>query len=301
MSRSKAVFFNDKPICDRFPTWSLFIYYHSMFSKPSAPTDPDEKSRIDPDQIDASNSRLADYLEEIDFEHMKVGDLLKWADEVFPGKAVISTSLQRTGIVFIHLASELGLNLRVATVDTWRLPRETHEFLELIEKRYGCDVERIVPDANEVNSMIERFGEYLFFDSKEKQEYCCQVRKTRPHHELMKTADCWIAGVRRDQSDYRATNTPKASLVPEYATRRQILKLNPLAEWTEQRLLQFVEANGIPQHPLYAKGYTSIGCVICSTPAVAGEDQRAGRWRWFNQKNRELEEDAKECGLHYNI
>ncbi len=272
-----------------------------MSSTPSAAAAPNEKSRTDPDQIDASNSQLAAYINEIAFETMEMGDLLKWADEAFPGRAVISTSLQRTGIVLLHLASELGLSLRVATVDTWRLHRETHEFLEQIEKRYGCDVERIVPNAEQVNSMIERFGEYLFFDSKEKQEYCCQVRKTRPHHELLTTADCWIAGVRRDQSSYRATNTPKASLVPEYATRRQILKLNPLADWTEQRLLRFVEANGIPEHPLYAKGYTSIGCFICSTPAVAGEDQRVGRWRWFNQKNRELEEDAKECGLHYNI
>ena len=271
-----------------------------MSSHPSAPTTA-AGSPTDRDQIDAFNRRLEDYLQEIDFETMEVGDLLQWADKVFPGRAVISTSLQRTGIVLIHLASELGLKLRVATVDTWRLHRETHEFLGQIEERYGCDVERIVPDAEQVNSMIERFGEYLFFDSKEKQEYCCQMRKTRPHYQLLSTADCWIAGVRRDQSSHRATNTPKASLVPESATRRQILKLNPLADWTERRLLQFVRDNGIPEHPLYAKGYTSIGCFICSTPAVAGEEQRAGRWRWFNQKNRELEEDAKECGLHYNI
>ena len=272
-----------------------------MSSKPSTAAVLHEKGETDPDQIDATNDQLAHYLEEIDFENLEVGALLKWADGAFPEKAVISTSLQRTGIVLIHLASELGLKLRVATVDTWRLHRETHEFLEEIEKRYACDVERIAPDEKQVNAMVERFGEYLFFDSKEKQEYCCQVRKTRPHHELLKTADCWIAGVRRDQSVHREMNTPKASLVPEYGTSRQILKLNPLADWTEKQLLQFVEANGIPQHPLYAKGYKSIGCFICSTPAVDGEDQRAGRWRWFNQKNRELEEDTKECGLHYNI
>jgi phosphoadenosine phosphosulfate reductase len=272
-----------------------------MSSNLSTATVVDDKRQTDPDQIDVSNAQLARYLEEIDFENLEVGDLLKWADQTFPGRAVISTSLQRTGIVLIHLASELGLKLRVATVDTWRLHRETHEFLEEIEKRYDCDVERVAPEQKQVVGMVERFGEYLFFDSKEKQEYCCQVRKTRPHHTLLKTAGCWIAGVRRDQSVHRAQHTPKASLVPEYGTRRLILKLNPLADWAEKRLLQFVEANGVPEHPLYAKGYKSIGCFICSTPAVDGEDQRAGRWRWFNQKNRELEEDAKECGLHYNI
>ncbi len=253
------------------------------------------------EQADATNQQLACYLEEIDFETLEVGDLLRWADQTFPGRAVISTSLQRTGMALIHLAREAGLGLRIATVDTWRLHPETYEFLEKIEQRYGCRVERIEPDSKQVASMVDRFGEYLFFDSKEKQEYCCQVRKVRPHRKLLKTADCWISGVRRDQTSRRADNTPKASLVPEYGTQRQVLKFNPLADWTEDQLSKFIEKNEILDHPLYARGYRSIGCFICSTTAVAGEDQRAGRWRWFNEKNRQQEEDAKECGLHYNI
>ena len=93
---------------------------------------------------------------------------------------------------------------------------------------------------------------------------------------------------------------PGTSQVPEYGTRRKLLKLNPLVDCTEAQLLACTEANAIPTHPLYDQGYASFGCVICSTPVRSGEQSRAGRWRWFNQEV-PVEEDKKECGLHYSI
>ena len=89
-----------------------------------------------------------------------------------------------------------------------------------------------------------------------------------------------------------------ASLESEYGTHRKILKLNPLAAWTEEELLHYTEAHNIPVHPLYAQGYPSFGCTICATPIRTGEDKRAGRWRWFNEDD---SANPKECGLHYNI
>ena len=248
------------------------------------------------------NDLTSNLLRDNDFESMSAENILNWATNNFKtDRVVLSTSFQYSGVAMIDMISRFGLSMRIATVDTWRLHEETYGYIRKLEQHYDIKIEIHQPNPEQIDSMVDRFGEYLFFDSKAKQEYCCQVRKVRPHRKLLKTADCWISGVRRDQTSRRADNTPKASLVPEYGTQRQVLKFNPLADWTEDQLSKFIEKNEILDHPLYARGYRSIGCFICSTTAVAGEDQRAGRWRWFNEKNRQQEEDAKECGLHYNI
>ena len=253
-------------------------------------------------EIEARNQRLEAFLRELDFGSMSAGELLAWASETFPGRAVINTSFQYTGTTMIHMACEKGLDLRFATVDTLRLQPETYRFIREVEARYGCSIEVVQPRDTEVERMVERFGEFLFFDSREKQEYCCQVRKLRPNNQLLRSVDCWITGLRLDQSAHRRKNANKADLVPEYGTRRKILKLNPLLDWSEEQLLDYIEANDVPVHPLYAQGYPSFGCVICSTPTRSGEPKRAGRWRWFNEENRPPETvDNKECGLHYNI
>jgi phosphoadenosine phosphosulfate reductase len=249
-------------------------------------------------QIEEHNQQSAAFLKDLDFASLTPEEILRWAAETFPGKAVISTSFQRTGVAMIHMAATLDLGLRFATVDTLRLHPETYVFIERIKERYQCAIEVYQPPAKHVESMVERFGEYLFFDSKEKQEYCCQVRKSRPNDELLKTVDCWIAGLRRDQSSFRQENAQVASLEQEYGTRRTIFKLNPLATWTEEDLLEYTKTHDIPVHPLYAQGYPSFGCTICSTPIRPGEEKRAGRWRWFNEGG---SADPKECGLHYKI
>lgn len=252
--------------------------------------------------IDARNQRLEALLREVDFDSMSADELLSWASRTFPGRAVINTSFQYTGTAMIHMACTRSLDLRFATIDTLRLHPETYRFIEEIEARYECSIEIIQPDPEEVERMVRRFGEFLFFDSREKQEYCCQVRKLRPNNRLLQSVDCWISGLRLDQSNHRRETARKAEMAPEYGTRRKILKLNPLLDWSEERLRGYVEANDVPLHPLYAQGYPSFGCVICSTPTRSGEPKRAGRWRWFNENNRPPDvEDNKECGLHYNI
>jgi phosphoadenosine phosphosulfate reductase len=252
--------------------------------------------------IEEKNQELEGYLRELDFEAMPAEEMLRWASETFPGRAVINTSFQYTGVVMIHMAVTQGLDLRFATIDTLRLHPETYEFMEEVKRRYGCQLEVIQPRSEDVGRMVGRFGEYLFFDSKEKQEYCCQVRKVWPQNALLKTADCWIAGLRWDQSEYRRDNAHKASLVNEYGTRRKILKLCPLVDWAEERLLDYIRENEVPVHPLYGQGYPSFGCIICATPVRPGEPKRAGRWRWFNASTMPADtEDHKECGLHYNI
>ncbi len=252
------------------------------------------------EEFESHNRRLDGYLDEVDFAALTPERILAWASETFPGRAVINTSFQMTGVTMIHMAAAQGLDLRFATIDTLRLHPETHEFIDLIRSRFGCQIEVYKPAPAHVEQMVERFGEYLFFDSVEKQEYCCQVRKSRPNDELLKTVDCWIAGLRRDQSAFRRQNATIASQVTELGSRRRIMKLNPLASWTGEMVQAYSDEHDLPVHPLYAQGYPSFGCIICSTPIRAGEEERAGRWRWFNDRS-DPGIDTKECGLHYNI
>jgi phosphoadenylyl-sulfate reductase (thioredoxin) len=135
--------------------------------------------------------------------------------------------------------------------------------------------------------MIRTKGQNLFYESTENRHECCGVRKVNPLRRKLAELDGWVTGLRRDQWATRA-NVPK---VEPDAANGGILKLNPIADWSQEQLEQYVKAHNIPQHALYSKGYTSIGCLPCTRATKAGENPRAGRWWW--------EQDLqKECGLH---
>jgi phosphoadenylyl-sulfate reductase (thioredoxin) len=199
-------------------------------------------------------------------------------------------------MVLIDLAARrrerTGKMARVFFADTLRLFPETYAFLEEVERHYGFRIERLVPDPLRLARMIAQHGEDLFFHTKAKQEYCCKIRKVEPVERLLGTLACWISGTRRDQSPARAA-TPKAEWI-EWEGRR-ILKVSPLADWTEKETRDYLQAHGVPIHPLLDRGYPSLGCVVCTTPTLPGEAKRAGRWRWWNAR---AGEDAKECGIH---
>lgn len=225
-------------------------------------------------------------------EAMSPEALLEWAVTHHGERTALFTSFQETGCTLIDMAARNHLALRIVTVDTLRLHPETYALMAEIETRYGVSIEHFGPDPDKLERMIKQHGEYLFFDSKEKQEHCCYLRKVEPNNRALETVDVWITGLRRDQSEFRA-GTPKASWVNRDG--RTLLKLCPLADWTEEQVLAYNREHKTPRNPLYDQGYTSIGCIICSTPIRPGEDKRAGRWRWFNQSH---EGDKKECGIH---
>ena len=220
--------------------------------------------------------------------------LIPWAWQKYFQRAALFTSFQNTGCVMIDMAHRLAPELRVITVDTLRLPQETYELMNTLEQRYGMTIERFTPDAQRLEKMIQAHGEYLFFDSREKQEYCCTLRKVEPNSRALDSVDLWITGLRRDQSATRSA-LPKAAIMNH--ANRHLIKLAPLIDWSEQQVWNYIHENDVPYNALYDKGYTSIGCSICSTPTRPGEDKRAGRWRWMNQLN---EAQHKECGLHLN-
>jgi phosphoadenylyl-sulfate reductase (thioredoxin) len=159
----------------------------------------------------------------------------------------------------------------------------------------------LTPPEKELNRMVEQHGEFLFYDSREKQEYCCHVRKVLPNQKALDSLDVWVTGLRRDQSASRA-NLPRLEVIEHHQTTggtRPVLKVNPLVDWTEKQVAEYLKTHKIPNHPLFEKKlpggwrYESLGCILCTTPIGPHEAPRAGRWRWFNALD-----DKKECGLH---
>jgi phosphoadenosine phosphosulfate reductase len=225
---------------------------------------------------------LADILH---FEAASASKILAWAIESYGDSFAIATSFQKEGMVIVDLAARIAPGVRVFTLDTCRLPVETLRMIKTVRLRYGIAIEVVLPDAAEVQEMVSIGGENLFYDSVESRRLCCDVRKVRPLERKLATLRAWATGIRRDQSETRA-HTPKVELS---ATP---VKINPLADWTNAQVEEYTRANRVPVHPLYAQGYSSIGCAPCTRAVQPGEDQRAGRWWW--------EQDArKECGIHF--
>ncbi len=185
-------------------------------------------------------------------------------------------------MAIVDMAARIDPGVRVLTIDTGRLPGQTLEMVERVHQRYGLRVEVLRPDEGETAEMIHRHGRDLFLDSVSRRRLCCEIRKVRPLERALEGLDAWASGLRRAQSAERAS----AARVDRSEPR---LKINPLADWTDQRLAGYLAQNDVPRHPLYAEGYSSIGCEPCTRPAASG---REGRWWW--------EHDAvKECGLHF--
>jgi len=212
-------------------------------------------------------------------------EILEWALATYSDRFAIATSFQKSGMVVLDLAARLGRPFRVFTLDTGRLPEETHRMAATVRERYGVTVEMVSPDADEVETMVKQHGPDLFYDGVEFRQLCCEMRKVRPLARKLRELDAWATGLRRGQSETRAA-VRKAD---EVGGR---IKISPVADWSSDQVEEYIHAHGVPVHPLYSQGYESIGCAPCTRPVEPGEDERAGRWWW--------ERDAKkECGIHF--
>ncbi len=224
------------------------------------------------------------------FRNSSPQELLEWALNQFGDELVLVTSFQKEGMVLIDTASRLNRPFRVATIDTGRLHEETHAFIDRVRKHYGLRLEVYFPDAEAVRRMVSEHGSNLFYYSIEARLQCCRFRKVEPLQRILKGARAWITGLRAEQWVTRRN----IHRIERDAEHGGILKLNPLADWSEQQVDRYIRRYRVPIHPLYAEGYTSIGCAPCTRPVRKGEHPRAGRWWW--------EGDArKECGMHCSV
>ena len=227
----------------------------------------------------------------IRFEGEDPQALLEWAFEEFAPQIAISTAFQMDGSVLLDMAYRIDPSIRVFSVDTGRLPEESHTFVATLLERYpGLNLELLTPEPEHVQRLIQLKGQDLFRDSVENRLLCCNVRKVQPLTKQLAGLDAWITGLRRDQWATR-TNIRKVEIDHDHGA---IVKLNPLADWTKREVLEYIAENDVPTHPLYEQGYTSIGCAPCTRAVTEGEDERAGRWWWESNA-------PKECGMHCSI
>jgi phosphoadenosine phosphosulfate reductase len=226
-----------------------------------------------------------------DLEDQEPEDVIDWALETFGQRLAIVTSFQADGLAILDMAYEVRPDIRVLTVDTGRLPTETLEYIEVIRARYPeARIEVGRPDEREVEAMVDRHGLDLFTESVDLRLVCCQIRKVRPLLKSLEGLDAWFTGLRRDQWASRAA-IRKVELDHDHDG---IVKLNPLADWSKEDVDEYLQEREVPLHPLYAQGYTSLGCAPCTRPIGQDEPDRAGRWWW--------EVNApKECGMHCTI
>ncbi len=219
------------------------------------------------------------------FEQATAGEILSWAIETYGDGFAVSTSFQSEGMVIVDMVARLVTNPRIFTLDTGRLPAETYRMIEAVRLRYSVSVEVVCPDAAEVESMVALHGPNLFFRASAMRMLCCNIRKVRPLDRKLKELKAWAVGLRRAQSDSRAE-------VRKVDLEAAPVKISPLADWTAEQVEEYIRRNDVPRHPLYARGYTSIGCDPCTRAVEPGEGERAGRWWW--------EQDVdKECGIHF--
>lgn len=222
------------------------------------------------------------------FERLTAQEILEWTMENFHPRVALVSSFQAEGCVLIDMLWRIqGPDFRVFTLDTARLYQETYDCIDAIRARYGIRVEVFFPDAARVEAMVRQCGMNLFYRSMKLRQLCCSIRKVEPLKRALRSVDAWMTGLRRGQSVTRS-EVDKVEIDEGHG---DILKINPLADWSHQQVWDYIHKHHIPYNKLYDRGYTSIGCAPCTRPIQAGEDIRAGRWWWESPETRE-------CGLH---
>ncbi len=206
--------------------------------------------------------------------------------KLFPGKIIFTTSLGIEDQVITHKIFKNNLDIRVVTLDTGRLFPQTYDVLSTTIIKYNKKIHIYFPEYEAVEKLVTEKGPYSFYQSVENRKECCHIRKIDPLNRALNGIECWVSGIRADQSENR-----QQMEWLEYDPGKNLFKFYPLFNWTFEDVKKFVSENDVPYNTLHDKGFVSIGCEPCTKAIKPGEDFRAGRWWWEN-------DGAKECGLH---
>jgi phosphoadenosine phosphosulfate reductase len=206
--------------------------------------------------------------------------------EALDGRIVLTTSFGMQGQLIAHHVFTAKLPVEVVTLDTGRHFPETYEVWQQTEERYGVRIRAFYPEGEALSHLIDDQGINGFYRSKDARQACCDARKVQPLRHALAGASGWIVGLRADQSRHRAS-VKFANWEPQH----RLMKFAPLFDWTRDEVAAECEALGVPVSALHDRGYPSIGCQPCTRAVLSGEDERAGRWWWENDR-------TKECGLH---
>ena len=213
-------------------------------------------------------------------------EILRWAVDTYAPELAMASSFGAEDVALIDIFSQHGLKIRVFTLDTGRLHDETYALMEQIRIRYDLTIESYFPERDAVELLEREKGFYSFRASIENRKECCGIRKVQPLRRALTGLNAWVTGLRRDQAVTRTDTT-----AVEWDEANDMVKVNPLVDWTEEQVWDYVRAREVPYNALHDQGFPSIGCAPCTRAIKPGEDVRAGRWWWENP-------DDKECGLH---
>jgi phosphoadenosine phosphosulfate reductase len=213
-------------------------------------------------------------------------EVLSYFIKEFDGKLAFGSSLGAEDQVITDMIAKIDKGTKIFTLDTGRVFPETYDTVQESNEKYGINIEVYFPNSEKVERMVNQKGINLFYQSVENRRLCCQVRKIEPLQRAMTDVDVWVTGIRKEQSVTRLLTE-----VVELDAGTGKLKVNPLVDWTEQDVWDYIKENEVPYNKLHDRGFPSIGCQPCTRAIKEGEDVRAGRWWWETP-------EQKECGLH---
>jgi phosphoadenosine phosphosulfate reductase len=200
--------------------------------------------------------------------------------------AVFANSFGAEDMVLTDMIWGDDIDIGIFSLDTGRLPAETYEVMASAERRYSRRLEVFSPRHDLIQDFIAGYGVNGFYDSVEARKGCCHARKVEPLQRALAGKQAWITGLRAGQSQTRE----KLKTV-SFDTANNLVKISPLADWSEREIWVYLRANHVPYNALHDRGFPSIGCSPCTRAVAPGEGIRAGRWWWESP-------ETKECGLH---
>jgi len=200
--------------------------------------------------------------------------------------AAFSTSFGAEDMVVLDLIRRHHIGIDIFTLDTGRLPEETYALMHQVDQVYGRCYETFHPDSAALQALVRERGINGFYQSIENRKACCGVRKVEPLTRALSGRRTWVTGLRAQQGVSRAQLNARSR-----DEAFGVEKFNPLHDWTEPQVWEYIREGSVPYNALHDRHYPSIGCAPCTRAIAVGEDVRAGRWWWENAEN-------KECGLH---
>lgn len=221
-----------------------------------------------------------------ELQDMSITEKLRYLTEVYKGNVIFTTSFGYEDQVITDFIFKNNFPVEVVTLDTGRMFEETYKVYRSTVEKYGKSITAYFPPADKVEKLLKEKGPFSFYESLENRKECCYIRKVIPLKRTLKGNEIWITGLRAAQSENRSGLTEF-----EWDEGNQIIKYNPLLEWSLDEVREYVRENNVPYNVLHDRGFVSIGCEPCTRAIKPGENFRAGRW-WWEQNS------GKECGLH---
>ncbi|WP_424688584.1 MAG: phosphoadenylyl-sulfate reductase [Halarcobacter ebronensis] len=220
------------------------------------------------------------------FQNSTAQEITEYFIKEYGQDAALSSSLGAEDQVLTDMVLKVDKSANIFTLDTGRLHPETYDVMDATNLKYGVKLNVFFPLNEKVEELYQKQGINGHFESIENRKNCCNIRKMEPLRRALKPLKVWITGLRAAQSVTR-TDMP----VVEYDENFEVIKVNPLINWSEEDVWNYIKQNNVPYNKLHDQGFPSIGCAPCTRAIKEGEDIRAGRWWWENPEH-------KECGLH---